>query len=209
MKYSNEQLMLMMAVTSFLGWCTENLWLLARKGYADNRNMVCPFLLGYGLAITGFFLLAGTPQNVGLLLRFEESGTLTQGYTAYYIFSFAAVSVGEILLGSTVEAVFGFHYWDYSSLPMHITRYTSIPTSAGFAAMITFFMGECFEPIMSVLGQIPLSLAKPAATLLVSVMAGDLVYSFRAMFMSRKLNERWRVERGAVREHIHSVLSGR
>lgn len=51
MTYGLYQILIMTALVSFLGWCLENLWLLFRKGYADNRNMTFPFLLGYGAAI--------------------------------------------------------------------------------------------------------------------------------------------------------------
>lgn len=59
------------------------------------------------------------------------------GRMKYSIFDFGimvAVSVGEVLLGTIVERLCGIEYWNYASLPMHVTKYTSVPTSAGFAS---------------------------------------------------------------------------
>jgi hypothetical protein len=43
--YSLQDILIMIAGVSFLGFCLENIWLLLRKGYVDNRNMSLPFLL--------------------------------------------------------------------------------------------------------------------------------------------------------------------
>ena len=88
--------------------------------------MNLPFLLGYGIAVVGMYLVLGTPKKGHFLL--------------YYSLVFLFVSLGEIALGFTVEEFCGFYYWDYTNLPMHLTRYTSFFTSLGFSALITLFM---------------------------------------------------------------------
>ena len=49
--YDIYSLGIMVAVISFLGFCLENLWLAATKGFIDNRNMHLPFLMGYGVFV--------------------------------------------------------------------------------------------------------------------------------------------------------------
>ncbi|WP_294476180.1 putative ABC transporter permease [uncultured Ruminococcus sp.] len=177
--YSLQEMLIMIAGVSFLGFCLENIWLLLRKGYVDNRNMYLPYLLGYGLALTGFYLILGIPEE--------------GGYLRYFILSFAAVSAGEIVMGETVEHVCGFYYWDYTGLPLHITRYTSVPTSAGFAAIITLFMGNCFTPMMELIAVLPHTESGFAGGTLLLVLTADLVHSFAVMYHSHALNERWRI----------------
>ncbi|MBQ5332468.1 MAG: hypothetical protein J6K92_04325, partial [Oscillospiraceae bacterium] len=62
--YDIYSLGIMLALISFLGFLLENLWLAATKGFVDNRNMRLPFLMGYGVLVTGMYLLLGTPENM-------------------------------------------------------------------------------------------------------------------------------------------------
>ena len=93
--YPLPELFAMAALVSLLGFLTENTWMLVRSGFIDNRNMNLPFLLGYGLAVVGMYLLIGTPKKGHFVL--------------YFTLVFLFVSLGEILLGFTVEKVCGFY----------------------------------------------------------------------------------------------------
>ena len=124
-EYSFYDYAALIVAVSFLGFCLENLWMLFRNKQMDNRNMNFPFLLGYGLAILLIYFVLGIPTKENVL--------------GFYITCFIGVSIGEILLGYTVEKLCHIHFWDYTSLPLHLTRYTSFFTSLGFAAIITVF----------------------------------------------------------------------
>jgi uncharacterized membrane protein len=145
MKYTYYQLGIMAAVVSFLGFVVENIWLAMTKGYINNRNMNAPFLLGYGLLILFMYAVFGTPAA---LRMFTKEKVRWKRYLVYFLCSFAVVCVGEIVLGIAVEALCHIEYWNYSNIPMHITKYTSIPTSTAFAAMITILMGNVFPVLM-------------------------------------------------------------
>ena len=134
-KYTIYTWLVIIIICSFIGFIIENLWLGIRYGYFDNRNMNLPFLLGYGVAAVVFFFALGIPGEVPDV--------------KYFLCAFSMVSVGEILLGVIVEKTCGIHYWDYSNLPFHLTRYTSLFTSLGFAYIITKFMRHCF-PVIAV-----------------------------------------------------------
>ena len=88
------------------------------------------------------YAVFGTPAA---LRMFAKEKVRWKRYLVYFLCSFAVVCVGEIVLGIVVEALCHIEYWNYSNIPMHITKYTSIPTSTAFAAMITILMGNVFR----------------------------------------------------------------
>ena len=66
---------IVVVAVSILGFVTENIWIGMRFGYFDNRGMMLPGLLGYGMAMVGMFLILGTPGTPQLLwykLSFEN-----------------------------------------------------------------------------------------------------------------------------------------
>lgn len=56
-------LLMILVIASILGYMTENIWVGLRFGYWDNRGMMMPGLLGYGMAIVGLYLILGLPQK--------------------------------------------------------------------------------------------------------------------------------------------------
>lgn len=189
--YDIYSLGIMVAVISFLGFCLENLWLAATKGFIDNRNMHLPFLMGYGVLVVGMYLILGTPEHMALTGLIYVSGTKAQKFLIYFLCSMVIVTVGELVLGHLMEWICGFEYWNYNWIPLHITKYTSIPTSIGFAAIITSFMGACFDPIMSVIGMMNTQDIKPLSIMLMVILTADLIVSFRQMRKKHGLNVRW------------------
>ncbi|MGN0553882.1 MAG: putative ABC transporter permease, partial [Oscillospiraceae bacterium] len=190
---------IMAAIISFLGFLLENIWLAFTKGYIDNRNMTMPFLFGYGMAVISIYAIFGTPQNMLLAGRIpvKEHSELI-----YFIAVFFAVSIGEIVLGYAVEKLCGFEYWNYTRLPLHVTKYTSVFTSLGFAAIISLFMHYAFCPIMELIGRINPEIGKTAAFLLTAIMFTDFVVSFYRMHKKHSLNERWRISISDDDHHI-------
>ena len=188
MEYSIDELIIFSIIVSFLGFCLENIWLCMRKGYIDNRNMTFPFLIGYSFAMIGIYYLLGVPDAPSALVRFI---TARFDYFSYYVTVFILVSIGEIILGKTVERLCGIYYWDYTGLPLHITRYTSVLTSIGFSFIITKFMKCCFLTLMSVIAKLP-RLLFSFGRMIYILMVCDFLNSFYKMYQTRQFNERWR-----------------
>lgn len=193
MKYDIYSFIIMIAVISFLGFILENVWLAFTKGYIDNRNMSTPFLLGYGLLVVAIYIVLGTPQNFILSGRLFVKKCKIIKYIAYFLIAMVIVSVGELLLGIFVEKFFGFEYWNYCRIPFHITKYTSIPTSIGFALVILFFMGVCFNPIIMSINKIKKSFKIVLCIPLATIMTVDFFKSFYKMYKTKRLNEIWRI----------------
>jgi len=192
-------LCMIVAIVSFLGFVVENVWLCATKGYIDNRNMCLPFLIGYGLAVVAIYLLFGTPKKLrlfgkGLLIKSKVVKILI-----YFLLVMLCVSVGEILIGKLVEKTCHFYWWDYSNLPLHITRYTTIPTSAAFSTMITLFMYKFFEPLYQYFTSWNPQVLKIVASCLMLLLTVDYLYSMYQMYVKKSMMPRWKIRTTGMR----------
>lgn len=168
---------LMIVFISFLGFITENIWLLITKGCINNRNMVLPFLFGYGFFVVSLYFLIGIPQST----------------MKYYLTTAIFVMLGEIILGSLVEKICHFEWWNYTWIPLHITKYTSIPTTSVFAAIITFFMKRCFAPLMRAFCRVKSVWILRFSVALLGLLIVDMVHSFYMMYKKRGLYTRWEI----------------
>lgn len=202
-QYDIYSLTLAAAVISFLGFTLENIWLALRKGYMDNRNMTLPFLLGYGLLVTGIYAVIGTPEELHIVIPPKTPTQLK--YVIYFLLSAVIVSIGEIILGKTVEHIFGFEYWNYESLPLHITKYTSVPTSLGFAMIITLFMGRCFPRLMEFILSFDPETVQMIAIILGTALTADFIYSFAKMYKTRSLNVRYTIYMSDIKDSLRKA----
>lgn len=184
MDYDLYTWFLMIVLASFLGFLLENAWCAVRHGYIDNRNMNLPFLLGYGLAIALIYMVLGVPG--------ELSRT---GRILYFILLVLIVSVGEIVLGTCVEKICGFHYWDYTALPFHLTCYTSLFTSLGFASVIFIFMDRVFSRIMNTLSDMSSPGIRFFSIAGITLLTADFLISFRQMYKTRGFYRHWEIKR--------------
>ena len=97
------------------------------------------------------------------------------------------------MLGIVVEALCHIEYWNYSNIPMHITKYTSIPTSTAFAAMITILMGNVFPVLMDGICRINTQWAKIICAVLWIVMVADFFISFGHMIKAKNFYLKWKI----------------
>lgn len=185
---------MIIVVVSFLGFVVENVWLAITKGFMDNRNMNLPFLVGYGMAIMAIFALFGTPMNPWFLGRKFAIEKKIVRRLVYFLFVMLCVGVGEILLGTLVEKLCHFYWWDYSRLPLHITRYTTIPTSAGFAVMITIFMEHFFVPLVGYFMTWEIKKLQFIAFGMLVLLMQDFVISAYRMYKDKKMTKKWEID---------------
>ena len=188
MKYGFYEMGVMIALVSFLGFVVENVWLAVTKGYFDNRNMNLPFLLGYGLALAAVWYTFGIPSETPLLSPLPEQARLP----VYCVLMALCVSVGEVALGRVTERLCGIEYWNYSWIPFHITKYTSIPTSLGFGAMITLFMEHGFRPLMTAISGMEERVLRVVSPVLLGMLAVDYLYCYGQMMKKHGFYEKWK-----------------
>jgi uncharacterized membrane protein len=186
--------MQMLILASFIGFVVENLFKLFKSGYVDNRFMFLPFLFGYGFFVIAIGILIGTPQNMFPLAKRRPNLRRPWNYFVYFIIISVLVSVGELALGFAVEKIGGFHYWDYSNLPLNFTRYTSLPTSLGFGFIITLFMGFVYTPAMRFFeGKMSCRKWRIATVIVFALLAADLIASFAVMIYRKARIPLWRI----------------
>lgn len=194
-------LFLIIALVSFLGFCVENIWLAMTKGYMNNRNMRLPFLLGYGLAIVAIYAMFGTPQAPRLFTLAIPIQSKFLRIASYYLIVCLCVMVGEIALGTFVEKTCGIVWWNYSQLPLHITKYTSVPTTLAFGFLITVFMGCFFTPAYTYFSGTSSKLLAALACGLMLLMVIDFIHSGIAMYAHGALLETWKIDLSDSRIH--------
>lgn len=178
---------IMLTIVSFIGYCFEDIWMMVRHGVLDNRNMYLPFLLGYGVFIIALYYIFGTPNKLFNKIELKRPVSTI----IYYLLCVILVSIGELLLGLFVEKTGGFSYWDYSSIPLHITKYTSIPTSLGFAAIITVFMDFVFLPLRDKISKVVDKIPMILVILIAIILVVDFTASFKNMYTNDGKNTLW------------------
>ena len=145
------------------------------------------------IAIILIYLILGTPEELRFLKHRVHIESKMVRIVLYLIGVMLCVSIGEILLGKLVEHVCGFQWWNYSKLPLHITQYTSIPTSFAFGALITTFMNFFFEPLIAFFEGWNDTVLKVTATILMVIMVGDFLYAAYKMIKTQGPLIRWRL----------------
>ncbi|MBQ8625988.1 MAG: putative ABC transporter permease, partial [Agathobacter sp.] len=159
----------------------------------DNRSMYFPFLLGYGIGIVLIYLIMGTPDELHIFGKKIVIESKAKRILLYLLEDMILVSVGEIVIGTVVENVCGFEWWNYSSYPLHITKYTSVPTSFLFASLITIFMNFGFSPLLKFFEGWNETVLKVVAIVLMIIMIGDFLYAAYQMYQTNWLLIRWRI----------------
>ncbi len=180
---------IMVIIISFIGFCFENMWMLLRYSLVDNRNMTLPFLLGYGLFVVGLYHFVGLPNK--LFNKYEINSP--SKYFIYLFICFLLVSIGEILLGTYMEWRGGFYYWNYENIPLNFTRYTSIPTSTGFALVITLFMTFAFIPLQKFVKKESKKIPMFIIVFIFILLVIDLNFSFKRMFKNNGHHTIWTI----------------
>lgn len=193
MKYKWYKIGALVILVSFMGFVVENIWLALTKGYMNNRNMELPFLLGYGLAMVAIYILFGIPSEMKFFTRYPVKASRLVKFLLYFLCVMVCISIGEIILGMVTEKFCHIEYWNYSLIPLHITKYTSVPTSMGFAAMVTLFMEKAFPLLMEKMEGMDGRALRIVVCVVLVMMAIDFIRCYGQMIKAQNFYIKWRI----------------
>lgn len=195
--YSLWHLLLVCVAASGAGFWVENLFRLVTKGVLDSRHQLFPFLFAYALAIFVLYAVFGTPQRMRFfgvrLLAAQTKANAALRALSYFLLLFFSIFLGEMGFGLLCERVSGVRFWDYSDIPLHVTRYTSVPTCLLFSLGILLLMRFAFEPLMRRLSRMPLSAARPLAIALCALIFADFLVMSVSLYAFKTLPEYWSI----------------
>ena len=189
-KMNKKEILIMIIIFSFIGFIFEDMWMVYEYSRIDNRNMYLPFLFGYGLMVVFIYLIIGTTDNIFNKYKIKKPDNAI----LYMLLCFILVSIGEITLGFLVEKLFNFSYWNYTSIPLHITKYTSVPTSIGFAISITIFINFVFVPLLKKIKKIENKIPMFIVVFITIILLIDMSVSYIKMYKNNGTNRIWRID---------------
>ena len=182
-------------LAAFLGWWVENIFRLVSAGVFDSRHQLLPFLGAYGFGIFVMFFVFGTPSEMRLLKKRILPARTKKNHVLrgviYCALLFSLILFGEMGMGLLFEKAFGVKAWNYTSIPLHITQYTSIPTTAAFTAGIFLLMQFVFPRAVKLIDRIPDRTAFLLALVLGVLIAADWLIMIVSGLVNGSFPEYW------------------
>lgn len=172
-----------MIVFSFFGFCAENIGRMTVQHIFDCRHQLLPFLFAYGIALLAVYVLIGTPDDLRFfnIRIFKEKNRRNKilSHIIYFSVIFVFILGGEIGVGMIYEKCAGVILWDYSDIPTHITRYTSIITTVLYGGGVYLLMAFAFRPMMNLIKKMGLK----AATIIDCTLGVAILIDFFVMII--------------------------
>lgn len=152
-------------VVAFCAWVIENIACLVLVGEIDCRSHLLPFISPYALIVFAFHIVFGDPDDITLFGKriFKKSGTrekLLSNLLAFLMIA-ACVFLGELVVGDGYELLFGVSLWDHRSMPLAITKHTSVISTLGFGIAAYALFRFVYKPFLAFLRKkVPYKVAK-------------------------------------------------
>lgn len=151
--YTIADLWLASLVFANIGYWVENLFRLFSKGILDSRNQILPFLFCYSIAMWALYFALGTPKKSRIfnhkIISDDSIKSQRLSVLCYFLISFFFIFFGEIVVGTMFEKISGIQLWNYSGIPLHMTQYTSVPTTIALSTGVIVLMEYFFTPLMN------------------------------------------------------------
>lgn len=160
------QMLWIYVLYSFLGWCTEVVFVASNTGKFVNRGFlngpVCP-IYGWGVL---FVVLCLTP--------------LKDNFAALFLGSVLLTSLLEFVTGFVLEKFFGDKWWDYSDQPFNIKGYVCLKFSLLWGVACVLVMSAVQPMIMGLITGIPASIGNVLLVVILLAFAADTVITVTA-----------------------------
>lgn len=144
---------LLMIMTAFIGWAAENTVKLVTSGVIDNRYHVLPFIFPYGFAFLVMHLVLGDTDDIGFfgkkIFKKKSLGSKILSNLLYVFIVCLFVFLGELGVGNAYETLTGATLWDYSEMPLHLTKYVCLSSAFGYGIGAYAVMKFMFYPLLN------------------------------------------------------------
>lgn len=146
---------LMMIICAGLGWIAENTVKLISSGIMDNRFHVLPFIFPYGFAFLAMQFFLGDTDDLSFfgkrIFKKKNFKTAIASNVIYVTTVCFFVFIGELAVGNLYELATGASLWDYSSQPLHLTKYVCLSSALGYGVGAYIIMKVFYYPVLNAL----------------------------------------------------------
>lgn len=155
LKAKSSCFFLLMILMAAVGWLAENTVKLVSQGVIDNRYHILPFIFPYGLAFLAMHIALGDTDALTVFGKkvFKEKTRRTAVLSNIIYVSVVCffVFVGELAVGNFYELATGAVLWDYSALPLCLTKYVCLFSVIGYGVGAYLLMKLVFYPLLKLL----------------------------------------------------------
>lgn len=178
-------------VFSALGWIVENTFRVIANGKIDNRFHILPFIPVYGFIAFAVYILGSPDDEKFFGYKLTKNKVLSN---IIYILTLAFfVTFGELIVGNTIEYLCGAKLWNYNNIPLHWTRYTSLPTTLGFSVGGYLILKVFYYPILNYLKENFTSKQLFGAPVFYAILLSDMIYMLVITGIKGKGQVYWQV----------------
>lgn len=176
---------------AMLGWIVENCYRIVTKGIIDCRFHLLPFIWSYSLIPFAFQLLLNDPDRIAIFGRrlFKDDNTKNKVVSNILCLTLICVAVflGELVMGNIWDKLFDVRLWNYTSQPLHVTRYTGLISAVGFGVGAYLIFRFIYNPLLTfVRSKVSYNVAKTIClTLGVVIMFDSLLTTIQIVFFHR------------------------
>ena len=158
------ELIWVVLIYGFLGWCAEVAFAACTKGKFVNRGFLC----GPICPIYGF----------GVLIVTAVLEPVRESWAALFVGSVLLTSLLELLTGYLLERLLHEKWWDYSGVPFNIGGYVCLKFSLVWGVACTLVVRVAHPFVLRLIRLVPISVGLPVECLLLAVLAVDFIVTF-------------------------------
>lgn len=137
-----------------IGWLVENIAkAISSQHFIDSRFHLLPFIWPYSLIILAFHLVLRDPDDIVFFgkrifpVNMKHAKLYSNILGVFIMCSF--VFLGELAVGNLWDVFFGVELWNYSSMPLTVTQYTSIFTTLGYGGGVFLIFKFIYKPVLN------------------------------------------------------------
>ena len=167
------------------------------KHIFDSRHQLLPFLFAYGIALFAIYTVMGTPGELRFfgrrMFRTKSRRNTVLPHVIYFFVICAFIMLGEIAVGTIYEKFAGVILWDYTDIPTHIARYTSLITTVLIGGGVYAIMAFGFRPMMNLVSKMGTRAAAVVDCTLGAAIVLDFLIMIIVTFATGSAPEYWSI----------------